>query len=77
MFATFRSVEIALLANVRVLLISSQLVENEELMGTLIETNERIIAAIEMYDTVRRIVYVYCMGVELCHSANISCPSQQ
>ncbi|KII94112.1 hypothetical protein PLICRDRAFT_36348 [Plicaturopsis crispa FD-325 SS-3] len=27
-----------------------QLVENEELIGTLIETNERIIAALEMYD---------------------------
>jgi hypothetical protein len=27
-----------------------QLVENEELIGTLIETNERIIAAMEMYD---------------------------
>lgn len=30
-----------------------QLVENEELMGTLIETNERIITSLEMYDTVR------------------------
>jgi LAS seventeen-binding protein 5 len=28
----------------------AQLVENEELIGTLIETNERIIAAMEMYD---------------------------
>lgn len=27
-----------------------QLVENEDLIGTLIETNERIIAALEMYD---------------------------
>lgn len=27
-----------------------QLVENEELIGTLIETNERIVAALEMYD---------------------------
>lgn len=27
-----------------------KLVENEELIGTLIETNERIIAALEMYD---------------------------
>jgi LAS seventeen-binding protein 5 len=27
-----------------------QLVENEELIGTLIETNDRIIAALEMYD---------------------------
>lgn len=29
-----------------------QLVENEEVIGTLIETNERIIAALEMYDKV-------------------------
>ena len=29
-----------------------QLVENEELIGTLIDTNERIIAALEMYDKV-------------------------
>jgi LAS seventeen-binding protein 5 len=29
-----------------------QLVENEEIIGTLIETNERIIAALEMYDKV-------------------------
>jgi hypothetical protein len=29
---------------------TSQLVENEEVIGTLIETNERIIAAMEMYD---------------------------
>jgi len=28
----------------------TQLVENEELIGTLIDTNERIIAALEMYD---------------------------
>lgn len=28
-----------------------QLVENEELIGTLIDTNERIIAALDMYDT--------------------------
>jgi LAS seventeen-binding protein 5 len=30
----------------------TQLVENEELIGTLIDTNERIIAALEMYDKV-------------------------
>ena len=30
-----------------------QLVENDELIGTLIDTNERIIAALEMYDKVR------------------------
>lgn len=29
-----------------------QLVENEELIGTLIETNERIIASLQMYDMV-------------------------
>lgn len=29
-----------------------QLVENEELIGTLIDTNERIIASLEMYDKV-------------------------
>jgi hypothetical protein len=29
-------------------------VENEELMGTLIETNERIITALEMYDTLSK-----------------------
>jgi hypothetical protein len=29
-----------------------QLVENEELIGTLIDTNERIISALEMYDKV-------------------------
>lgn len=29
-----------------------QLVENEDLIGTLIDTNERIIAALEMYDKV-------------------------
>lgn len=29
-----------------------QLVENEDMIGTLIESNERIIAALEMYDTV-------------------------
>lgn len=29
-----------------------QLVENEELIGTLIDTNERILAALEMYDKV-------------------------
>lgn len=34
------------------LLKQSQLVENEELIGTLIDTNERIIAALDMYDTV-------------------------
>jgi len=28
----------------------NQLVENEEIIGTLIETNERIVTAIEMYD---------------------------
>ncbi|KAH8099290.1 hypothetical protein BXZ70DRAFT_290826 [Cristinia sonorae] len=31
-----------------------QLVENEEMIGTLIETNERIIAALEMYDTLSK-----------------------
>jgi hypothetical protein len=31
-----------------------QLVEDEELIGTLLETNERIINALEMYDRVRR-----------------------
>ncbi|KDQ63321.1 hypothetical protein JAAARDRAFT_120204 [Jaapia argillacea MUCL 33604] len=31
-----------------------QLVENEELIGTLIETNDRIIGAIEMYDTLSK-----------------------
>src|ERR1700722_6944021 len=30
----------------------TQLVENEELIGTLIDTNERIIAALEMYEKV-------------------------
>ena len=30
-----------------------QLVENEEVIGTLIDTNERIIAALEMYDKVQ------------------------
>jgi hypothetical protein len=30
------------------------LVENEELMGTLIETNERIITSMEMYDTLTK-----------------------
>lgn len=30
----------------------SQLVENEDMIGALIETNERIIAALETYDTV-------------------------
>lgn len=30
-----------------------QLVENEELIGTLIDTNERIIASLEMYDKVK------------------------
>lgn len=34
-----------------------QLVENEEMIGTLIETNERIIAAIETYDTVCSILF--------------------
>lgn len=29
---------------------NTQLVENEDMIGTLIETNERIIAALEMYD---------------------------
>jgi len=33
--------------------VDTQLVENEDTIGTLIETNERIIAALEMYDTVR------------------------
>jgi len=31
-----------------------QLVENEDMIGTLIETNERIIAALEMYDTLSK-----------------------
>lgn len=30
-----------------------QLVESEEMMGVLIETNDRIIAALENYDLVR------------------------
>ena len=29
-----------------------QLVENEDMIGTLIDTHERIIAALETYDTV-------------------------
>ena len=29
-----------------------QLVENEDMIGTLIDTNDRIIAALETYDTV-------------------------
>ena len=34
----------------------TQLVENEELIGTLIDTNERIIAALEMYDKVKVLI---------------------
>ncbi|KAF8516706.1 hypothetical protein BU17DRAFT_50693 [Hysterangium stoloniferum] len=34
-----------------------QLVEDEELIGTLLETNERIIHALEMYDKVSRTVF--------------------
>jgi hypothetical protein len=30
-----------------------QLVEDEEIIGTLIETNERVIAALDSYDKVR------------------------
>ncbi len=30
-----------------------QLVEDDDMIGTLIETNDRIIAALETYDTVR------------------------
>ena len=33
------------------ILINTQLVENEDMIGTLIETNDRIVAALEMYDT--------------------------
>lgn len=35
-----------------------QLVENEEVIGTLIETNERIIASLEMYDKVIMFAYI-------------------
>lgn len=31
--------------------VNMQLVENEDMIGTLIETNDRIVAALEMYDT--------------------------
>ena len=30
-----------------------QLVENEEIIGTLIDSNERVIAALQLYDHVR------------------------
>ena len=32
-------------------IMNAQLVENEDMIGTLIETNDRIVAALEMYDT--------------------------
>jgi hypothetical protein len=50
---TFRSATIFALYE---LLLTSllQFVENEELMGTLIETNERIITSMEMYDTLSK-----------------------
>lgn len=35
------------------MLIAVKLVENEEYIGTLLECNERIIAALQMYDKVR------------------------
>ena len=36
---------------------NSQLVENEELIGTLLDTNERVIAALETYDKVSSCLY--------------------
>lgn len=45
-----------------------QLVENEEIIGTLIETNERIIAALESYDKVG-----LC---DLQFSCTLICPNQ-
>ena len=36
---------------------NSQLVENEELIGTLLDTNERVIAALETYDKVSSGLY--------------------
>ncbi len=37
-----------------------QLVENEDMIGTLIETNDRIIAALETFDTVCSVSYPLC-----------------
>lgn len=38
---------------------SPQLVENEEVIGTLIETNERVVSALQMYDNVSHTNAIY------------------
>lgn len=45
-------------------LMALQLVENEELIGTLIETNERVIASLQMYDKVN----YFCFEIYLFHA---------
>jgi hypothetical protein len=47
------SSKVGLVPHLTLLFNPLQLVEDEEIIGTLIETNDRIIAALESYDKVR------------------------
>lgn len=55
----------------------AQLVENEDMIGTLIDTNDRIIASIEMYDAVsiRLAIFTQESFFTLCFPGFSSCRS--